>query len=136
MKNKVLAIGLVILSPVIYYYLTFIFTMKIALPIIYTVTSKSMTIIAIIYMVINTICAILTAFITALPCSYLLATKTKYILVLLPIAILSFPLCAFLMQSNFDRFTLILFIWQCVSVFISVYYFSKIGCRAAQCGTK
>lgn len=136
MKNKILTIALVLLSPIIYYYLTFLFTTKITFPIISTVTSKSIILIALIYICINAICAILTACITALPCSYLLSSNSKYIIAILSITILSFPVCAFLMQSNFDRFTFIVFIGQCVSVLISVYYFVNIGYRVAQRGKK
>ncbi len=132
MRNKVLAMALMVLAPIIYYELTFIFRTKVAFPIMHLFSYKSVTLFATIFVLTNAICAIITAFVTALPCSYSLELKPKYIKTLLLIAILSIPAFAFFTQSKYDYLTTIDFIGQCVSVFISVYYFANIGYRAAQ----
>jgi len=131
MRSKILAIALVLLSPIVYYYLTMLFIMHVSFPIIHAFTIKSLTPLAIVFILVNTICAIITAFVTVLPCSYLLGANPKYIIALFLITILSFPIATFFMQSDFNKLTSIVFVGQCVAVSISVYYFANVGYRRA-----
>jgi hypothetical protein len=132
MRNKILAIALIVLSPFIYYELSFLFRIKVAFPIMQLFSYKSATLFAAISVSANVICAIITAFVTALPCSYLLEIKLIYIKTLFLIAILCIPAFVFFTQSEYDFLTTADFIGQCFSVLISVYYFANIGYRAAK----
>lgn len=125
-----------LLSPIIYYELTIMSRIKVAFPIMHSFSTKSLTLFATIIVITNAICALITAFVTVLPCSYLLELKPIYIKTLFLIAILCIPAFAFFTQSKYDYVTSIDFIGQGVSVFIFVCYFTNIGYRAAQGGKK
>lgn len=132
MRNKIVSIALVLLSPMIYYYLTLLFRINVTYQIIHFFGIRSIILVAIIILLIDSACAIITAVVTALPCSYLLGSNSIYITILLLITILGFPAFTFFMQSDSNNLVSIDFIGQCVSVLISVYYFANIGYRAAQ----
>jgi hypothetical protein len=132
MRNKILTIVLVLFSPIIYFYLTLWFVTHVAYPIIHTFAVKTLIMSALVFILSNAICAVITAFITALPCGYLSESNPKYIVILLLIAILGLPVFVYFMRSNFDSFTSIVFFGQCVSVLIVVYYFANVGYRTAQ----
>ena len=132
MKNKILTIALVLLSPIIYYELTMLSRIKVAFPMLNLFSIKSLALFAIIFTLTNAVCAIITGCVTALPCGYLLWLNQIYVKILLVVAILCFPTFAYFTQSKYDYLTSIDFIGQCISVFIAVYFITDIGHRAAQ----
>lgn len=132
MRKKIVSIVLVMLSPLIYYYLTFLFRVNITYQLIYSFEIKSKILVASVILLSDFVCAIIIAGVTAWPLSYLFKFKPTYITLVLLITILGFPAFTFIVQSNFNYLASIDIIGQFVSVSIFIYYFAKFGYRAAQ----
>ena len=131
MKNKILSVALVIFSPMIYYYLTIFFRLTVSYQILHCFASKSTALFTAIFLLTDAACAIVTAFVVALPSGYLAGSKPLSIVLILIVAMLGFPVIAFFTQTTQSNLVIIDFIWQCVSLILSVYYFVNIGYRRA-----
>ena len=95
MKENILRWGLIalliLLSPLIYTELQAYITTNAVFPVIKALSAKSKTALILIFATFNTISAILTSIITALPCGYLAGKKSKIISVFFIVSILWIP---------------------------------------------
>lgn len=130
MRSRIWTILFVLLSAFIYYKLSFYFRLNIAYKVLGSLGSGSKNLFPVIVMITDTACAIVTSVLTALPCGYLVEYNKRYIATILSISILAFPVASFFMQTDFDALAFLSFGIKCITVVISVCYFTNIGCRA------
>ena len=125
--KKIVVVVIGLLSPVIYLKISSICNVNIFFNVVYGINSKSIVTVAIVKVLTCLVSAIVTAFITVLPCVYLLPLYRKYIVIVFIVAILIFPVSTFFMLSNYDKLSFVDVFGQSISVIISVYLFATIG---------